>query len=233
MLCQHPQIIAPAKKELDFFNGLNGYDNFTHYHSMFPIPYHLSSGKITGEASPGYLVHPLCPPRIYNYNPTMKLIVILRDPVARAFSGWNMYRRLINSTYPPYQQMSERRSFTNAIMEELAVIEQTGTCYNAQNKPYHYVGRGMYAEQLRGYFQYFAHNNLLILEHNELLHNREACLSSVCQFLEIDAFDFKLERRNVSTYESAIPEETAHTLRSFYVPHNESLFQLLGRKFSW
>ena len=95
MLRQHPQIMVPGEKELHFFDdGLIRYGDFSTYHSSFPLPFQLSPNKITGEASPSYLYHPDCPKRIYNYSPGMLLVAVLREPVSRAYSGWNMYKKL-------------------------------------------------------------------------------------------------------------------------------------------
>lgn len=234
MLGQHPQIVTVAAKELGFFSGRSGqYTNSTAYHSVFPLPHRLTAGKITGEATPEYLFFPECPQRIYEYASDMKLIAILREPVARAFSGWNMYRRFSQSYYPPYRELVEHRAFTTALMDEMTAIEQSGTYHNPQSAPYHYVGRGMYAPQLRGYFHHFRRDNLLVLGHHDLLHNSESCLSVVCQFLELDSFNFQVERKNVSRYESAIPETAVRLLQDFYAPHNNALFQLLGKELDW
>jgi hypothetical protein len=239
MLGQHPQITAPRNEEMDFFNGLRikfivrklgKYGDFLTYHSMFPLPYRLGAGKITFEATPNYLCRPECLQRIYNYSPDMLLIAILRDPVARAYSAWNMYRRFATSPNADYRKLTEYRTFEDVVREQMKVIEHTGW----SSSPCTYVGRGVYVEQLQRYFRYFPRDACLILDHHDLLHTPEACLAQLCHFLKIDdTFKFDVIHRNVSTYESDIPKAAADMLRSFYAPHNESLFQLLGREFKW
>jgi hypothetical protein len=229
ILRQHPQIVASSVKEIHFFNGLK-YGNFLTYHSMFPLPYRLGLDGITFEASPNYLCRPECPERIYDYAPDMRLIAILRDPVARAYSAWNMYRGFSHSSNPSFRKLAEGRTFEAAITEDINMIEQA----EDSNSPCTYVRRGIYVEQLQRYFRYFARDALLILDYHDFLHTPDTCLASVCRFLKIDeTFKFRIECRNVSNYESDIPKAAADLLHSFYAPHNESLFQLLGREFKW
>jgi hypothetical protein len=231
MLGQHPQIVAPRVKEIDFFSGLKIKDgDLLTYHSMFPLPYRLASDKITFEATPNYLCHPECAPRIHDYAPDMRLIAILRDPVARAYSAWNMYRGFANSSNAGFRKLAESRTFEAAITDDINMMEQA----EYSNSPCTYVRRGIYVEQLQRYFRCFSREALLILDYYDFLHTPDTCLASVCRFLKIDeTFKFRIERRNVSNYESDIPKAAADLLRSFYAPHNESLFRLLGREFKW
>jgi hypothetical protein len=231
MLSQHPQIVAPARKELHFFDdGEMKYGDFSAYHDLFPLPYALNSGKITFEATPSYLYHPQCAQRICEYSPEMRIIAILRDPVSRAYSGWNMYRSLAGSTDPDQKITAEYRSFEDAVADEIKVIEQT----EWSNNPRAYVKRGLYAEQLQRYFNFFPRESCLILDHYDLQFNPEACLREICLFLRInERFHFTVERRHLSSYASSLPQKAADSLRSFYAPHNNDLFALLGREFKW
>ena len=87
-LRQHPEICMPAtRKELHFFDREAENTDYNAYHANFdPKPAH----RVIGEASPIYMYWKTAPSRIWNYNPKMKWIVALRNPVERAFSAWNM-----------------------------------------------------------------------------------------------------------------------------------------------
>ena len=234
ILGQHPQIVAPRSKELAFFYDteiINGhqYGDFLTYHSQFPLPYRLIPGKMTFEATPDYLIFPECPKRIYDYAPDMKLIAILRDPIARAYSGWNMFRGFANSPHATYRSIAESRLFEDAITAEIKLIEQ-----GKSTRPWNYVRTGMYAEHLQRYFQYFSQDAMLILDHADFLRAPDTCLAATCRFLGIDdTFKFNIRFVHVSSYESPIPQEAANILRSFYQPLNASLFKLLKREFEW
>jgi len=234
ILGQHPQIVVPHGKELAFFydtqliDGIK-YGDFLTYHSMFPLPHRLASGKMTFEATPEYLIYPESPKRIYDYASDMKLIAILRDPIARAYSGWNMFRRLANSPHAAHRSIAESRTFEDAITAEIKLIEQ-----GKSTRPWNYVRTGMYVEHLQRYFQYFSQDAMLVLDHADFLRTPDTCLAATCQFLGIDdTFKFNIRFENVSSYESPIPQEAANILRSFYQPLNASLCRLLQREFEW
>jgi hypothetical protein len=89
-LSQHPDIRLPKRKELHFFdlqysNGIDWYER------LFPRK-KIIKRQITGEASPFYLFHPLVPERVFNHYPNIRLIVLLRNPVDRAYSHFHMER---------------------------------------------------------------------------------------------------------------------------------------------
>ena len=234
ILSQHPQIVAPCIKEPGFFydreivDGVK-YGDFAAYHSIFPLPFRMLPGKITFEANPEYLIYPECPQRIYDYAPGMKLIVILRDPIARAYSCWNMFRKFAISPNHKLRALAENRPFEDAITAEIRWIEQ-----GERTRPWNYVRTGMYVEHLQRYFQYFPRNSMLISDYADFLHTPEPCLAAVCQFLGIDsAFKFRIVHKNVSSYESKISQKAVNILLSFYKPLNESLSRLLAREFKW
>jgi len=90
-LSLHPQIAGSNPKELHFFNSDYNYSKgVAYYESLLS---NLNEKLIKFEASPSYLVNPFAAARIYNYNPAVRLIVLLRNPIERAFSAWNMYKK--------------------------------------------------------------------------------------------------------------------------------------------
>src|SRR2546429_7073426 len=92
-LRRHPYIALPIKKELHFFDNdelfAGGNVSYEPLHEMFQP---ARPGGIAGENTPIYLYWRPALPRIRDYNPAMKFIVILRNPIERAFSQWNMQR---------------------------------------------------------------------------------------------------------------------------------------------
>src|SRR5436853_1864895 len=92
-LKRHRRIALPVKKELHFFDNdelfAGGNVSYDPLHEMFRP---ARAGSIVGENTPIYLYWRPALPRIRDYNPAMKFIVILRNPIERAFSQWNMQR---------------------------------------------------------------------------------------------------------------------------------------------
>lgn len=92
---QHPNIVAPARKELSYFNdGTIPYGQETMYRQYLPTKLKTWNRKITFEATPDYLMNPQCPVRIRAFRRDIKLIAILREPISRVFSAWNMYSQM-------------------------------------------------------------------------------------------------------------------------------------------
>ncbi len=89
-LAKHPEIVAAENKEPHFFDCPFRYSQgIEYYHSLFPY-IDPKNPKITFDASGGYLANPSAYQKIYQYNPQLKLIVLLRNPIDRAFSAWNI-----------------------------------------------------------------------------------------------------------------------------------------------
>ena len=92
-LRRHPEICMAISKEVHFFDNekafCDGLPDYSLYHSFFsPQPSH----KLVGEATPVYMYWRDATRRIWQYNPNIKLIVVLRNPIDRAYSNWNMER---------------------------------------------------------------------------------------------------------------------------------------------
>ncbi|MEZ4606416.1 MAG: sulfotransferase domain-containing protein [Deinococcales bacterium] len=92
-LRQHPHICMGKRKELHFFDQEKNFQSdicdYTSYHKLFQV---TSQRQILGEATPIYMYWRAAPQRMWGYNPKLKLIVILRNPIERAYSHWNMER---------------------------------------------------------------------------------------------------------------------------------------------
>jgi hypothetical protein len=92
-LRRHPHICMPAEKELHFFDNEDLWRLQPHpyelYHAAFAVE---PSHRLLGEATPVYMYWEPALSRIREYNPAMKLILILRNPITRAYSHWNHER---------------------------------------------------------------------------------------------------------------------------------------------
>src|SRR5690606_2236184 len=110
----------PVRKELHFFDREEAYrKGIRHYRSYFPVTPIRTSGHVTLEASPRYLYFSgSCAPRIARHVPRAICLILLRDPVKRAYSAWNMCRTVVKR--PHSLGVPEHRSFAQAIEDELA-----------------------------------------------------------------------------------------------------------------
>jgi hypothetical protein len=255
-LAEHPRIVPSRDKELGFFapelfadwpehpnhrilctRGVTAFDDprsyrraVAWYHGQFPWPHELGRERLTFEATPEYLYYPRAAKRIFDYDPDMKLIVLLRDPVERAFSAWNMYRSF--GGYRPliYATRRETRDFEPAIQAEL---EELRTGQNSRDPGY--VRRGLYHEQLARYFQLFDRRQILVLDSADLRTSTSTAINQVAGFLGLPEHTREGEWQQVLVggYDPAMPEPSVRLLREFYAPHNEKLYRLLDRDYGW
>jgi len=171
-LRKHPEICMPAtRKELHFFDREAENTDYNGYHANFkPKPQH----RVIGEASPIYMYWETAPSRIWKYNPKMKWILALRDPVERAFSAWNMETK----------RGKEKLPFAEAIEKE---PERCREALPLQHRVYSYVDRGFYAHQVRRLFKIFGEENVLVLLSEELRNEHQKTLRRIFEFLGVDS----------------------------------------------
>jgi len=205
-LSQHPSIALPKTKEIHYYD-LNFEKGLRWYKAHFPY----KKSMITGEASPYYIFHPLVPKRIYLENPKVKLIVMLRNPVTRAYSQF---------------QMESKRRYSLKLKQ--SVIQKS---WNHQ--VYSYLARGEYAKQLKEWFKYFSKDQFLFIKSEEFFENPVSVLDEVCMFLGVTSFTpTDITPLNASQYDPINPD-IKNYLKDYFKNDNRDLCELIGDKFKW
>src|SRR5688572_16023025 len=144
-LFQHPDIYIPKKKEIHFFdnepvfNHSNGSVDYEIYHKEFEVP---PTVRLIGEATPIYMYWKPAARRIKQYNASIKMIFILRNPIDRAYAHYNWARDMEDETqtFPIALRLEKQR-----LLESLPL----------QNSIFSYVDRGYYARQIKRLLKYF------------------------------------------------------------------------------
>lgn len=221
-LRQHPQICMPADlKEVHFFDREEMFrgnkPDYEKYHAHFRCePAH----RVIGEASPIYMYWNTAPYRIWNYNPAMKWILILRNPVDRAYSAWTMERN----------RGAESVSFEDAISKE---AERCREALPLQHRVFSYIDRGFYAAQVRRLFNVFGRDNCLVLLNEDLQREHDRTLRDVFTFLGVEqSVRPNMERVFEQNYEASLdPILRSRLVETFYFDVKE-LERLLGRDLS-
>jgi len=225
-LVQQPGVIEPLRKEVHYFD-VNVERGERWYRAHFGRE---GEPGLNLDSSPYYLFHPAVPRRLHELLPDAKLIVLLRDPVRRAYSHYWHER----------DKGRERLSFEDAIAAEadrLANSEQRladGTLARSrEHQHFSYLARGRYAEQLDRWWAVFPHEQLLVLKFEDLAREPLEALNRTLNFLGLPrAASVSLEARNTRKY-SPLAETTAARLREYFEPHNQRLEALLGRPMGW
>ncbi len=224
----HPDVRKPWRKEPHFFD-LRYERGEDWYRAQFPLIVRSPRTWITGEATPYYLHHPLVPDRVKLMLPDAKLIVLLRDPVERAFSHWRHNVRM----------GAESRSFESAIeserenYDEVEELMRTGDREAVAEHRMSYIARGRYAEQLERWFERFPRERFLILQSEQFFEAPGDAYKQVLAFLGLASFSgvaFEIYNKGV---ESPLdPEVRARLVDDFREP-NRRLYELLGTDFGW
>ena len=231
-LTGHPQVVSASKKEVHFFDSPAFRRGEGWYRSNFP-PQSSENGQktITGEASPYYIYHPLVPKRAASLIPNAKLIALLRNPVDRAYSDYN---HRVNDGI-------ETLSFEEAIEAEAErikgekerMLSEEGY-FSPNHRRYSYLARGVYVDQLEDWHEHFDRDQLLLLKSEDFFKDTRKMMGVVCDFLglpEWEGGNFG-QGRNRRRYEPMKPETRAR-LERYFEPHNQRLYDYLGRDFGW
>lgn len=174
-LKRHPEVALPTKKELHFFDHDPRFAadsvSYAPLHAMFDP---AKPGAVAGENTPNYLYWPPAMARIRDYNPAMKLIFVLRNPIERAFSQWNMQRA----------RGIEPLDFLEAIRTEPKRLERLPL---ETKRKFAYLDRGRYAEQLHRVFNLFPREQLLIVRYESFRAEQEDAVNRIYSFLGLEA----------------------------------------------
>lgn len=224
-LRQHPDVFMSSLKEPKFFAlegqlldykgpdqgiNINSVTTLKEYMALFTK---VRDESAIGEASPLYLYSNSAAQRIKHYIPKVKLIVVLRNPVDRAFSS---YTHLLRDGL-------ETLSFADGLQAESERI------HSKWSPLYHYRAAGFYYQQLSRYFELFPSQQIKIYLHEELNQNSLEVVQDIFRFIGVDdSFIPDLKRSNVS----GIPKSRfIHSLLKHENPAKSLLKPLMPKVF--
>jgi Sulfotransferase domain len=236
-LLQHPSFVPPRfRKGVHYFDmaydkGWRWYlGHFPNRATVDKVAAATGGVALTGEASPYYMWHPLVPERIAADLPNVKLIVLLRDPVERAYSGHAH----------EYARGFETEKFDVAI--DLEAGRLAGEADRMIADPtYHshairhlaHLHRGIYIDQLERLEKLFGRDRILVVDSHDYFADPAGVFTGVCEFLGIpDAPDIKHDAHNARPRSAMAPAMEAR-LRDYFAPHDARLADWLGNTPSW
>jgi len=237
-LLQHPDIYSPTGKEIDYFDRLYSRKidwykvNFPLKTKKFYVKNIVEKNFLSGEATPRYIEHPHALTRIKKVIPKAKFIVLLRNPVNRAYSHYNQN---VDNQY-------EYLSFDKAIEKEnhriknrYEKMEKNENFYSWDYDLFGYVEHGIYMNKLERWLKVFPREQFLILQTEEFLKNPSLVYNNVLHFLNLprwEPLEYKLYKKREYKQPKMNPE-IKKKLIEFYKPYNEKLYKLLETRFDW
>lgn len=225
-LNQHQDVVMSSVKEPNYFSKeeLESQDlyyaskNITDekdYHSLFQAN---GEKKKLGEASVSYLFYPKVSKRIFTYNKDAKIIIILRNPVDRAYSHYKMDFRL---------------GFVKRDFEDLVLNNnQEGSLFYQQ-----YIDLGLYHLQVKSYIDEFGSTNVCVMFYEDLKKDRATFVNNIFSFLNLKSdsninFNLKYNKSKLPSnnfmrylYSISLVRKTASFL------FNERLINFINKNF--
>ena len=235
-LSQHPQVRSPMKKEVHYFD-LNFSKGSTWYRAHFPRRSDTDCGsagngekEITFDSSPYYLFHPAVPERLKAMLPQAKFVVMLRNPVDRAYSHYWHEVELGYERLPLRAAFAEEDSRLRGEMERLQIDARY---QSFAHRHYSYLSRGLYVEQVKRWFELFSPEQFLFIKSERFFADPDTETNWILRFVGL-AGSSRIHYRpfNVGQY-SAMDQTLRHTLTEFFRPFNCQLAELLGQDFAW
>jgi hypothetical protein len=228
-LCGHPCVSRPRAKEIHYFSFLY-YRGEDWYRQFFPTErarreFAAEHGRpfLTGEASPSYMNDALAPERMHRLLPDVKLLVLLREPVDRAYSQFQMRRR---------QGQEPFESFEDALgQEDPARFGSQGRTVDDITRTY--LARGRYAEHLERWFAVYPREQFHIRALEEIAPDPAAALAEAHDFLGLPPHRHDQLDAIFRTGYEPLPDAVRANVAEYFRPHNERLYELLGRDFGW
>jgi Sulfotransferase domain len=233
LLC-HPAIVQATKRSIKFFDhGPNWAKGRMWYQAHFPFaPARTApAGRpLVGECTPSYLVHPLGPRRVHLASPQARLIVLLRNPVDRAYSAYHHQTRKGRETLS-FEAALDREA--ERVADEHARLAAEPGFVAHGYRLHSYVGWGRYVEHLEPWLATFARDRILLLRTEDLAADSAGVLAQVHAFLGLSPVRLQdYPRLNTGRYDSLDPR-IRKRLADEFEPYNRCLAALLGRDPGW
>ncbi|HAF30465.1 MAG TPA: hypothetical protein DCG75_15590 [Bacteroidales bacterium] len=178
-LKSHSDICFSNIKEIPFFSIQDIYQRGESYYHSFFKP---NNQKIIASSDTYLLIDREAPKRIVDYNPDMKIIIMLREPVERAYSS---YIYALNNGHE-----KKTITFRDAFINENENIENADIV-KKNNLGHFYTG--LYYKHLKYWMQFFPEENFLVIKTSDLKENYQEVLKKLTEFLKIEEFTKKME----------------------------------------
>ena len=236
-LSQHPAVLKPVlHKGVHYFDV--GYDRGPRWYGAH-FPLRLSAARAAGrtglrpvtfESSPYYLFHPLAGERIARDLPGVKILVLLRDPVERAYSA-HAHEFARGFEIEPFEAALEVED--SRVEGEAEKLVADPTYHSFSHQHHAYVRRGRYIEQLQRLERLFGRERLHVVDSEDFFNRPEPVWSQLLDFLgmpwpELPTFD-----RHNARPRSPMPDSVRRRLAASFLPYDEKLAAWWSRTPSW
>jgi hypothetical protein len=233
----HPDVLPPVlHKGVHYFD--TSYPRGAGwYRAHFPlratarrIERRSGTRPLTFESSPYYMFHPLAADRIAHDLPGVRLLILLRDPVERAYSAHahELARGFETEDFETALALEESR-----LAGEADRIEAEPG-YNSPSHQHHaYLQRGRYIDHLERLESVFGRNRMHVIDSHRFFTEPEPVYDGVLQFLGLPNTGYPVFERHNARPRSPMSDELRARLEDHFAPYDERLAQWLGQPVAW
>jgi Sulfotransferase domain len=225
-----PAVMGAREKEVHFFD-LEFHRGLGWYRSHFPASAVVraraaaaTSPVAVGEASPYYLFHPDVPRRVERYLPHARFVVLVRDPVDRAYSHYR-HERALGHERLAFEEALEAEERRLAGEEQRLLTDERYVSF--AHRHFSYFARGRYAVQLRRWFDRFPRDRFMVLASEALFSDPQATVRRVLRFVGAQPTDVRLPTPPRAAAGPPLPQGTRDALWNRYREQNADLARLV------
>ena len=233
---QHPDIVRPTlNKGINYFD-INYHRGPRWYRAHFPLARTVARDRPAGtavatfEASGYYMFHPLAPERIARDFPAIKVVVMLRDPVERAYSAWKHETARGFDNWSFERAIAEEADRTRGERDRMISDPR----YQSSAFRHHsYTARGDYVSQLQEFYRRIPASNIHVIYSESFFSQPEAEFDRLTDFLGVSrASGLQFDRHNARP-SGPMPGTTREALSLAYRNQVEELRVLVGLRPPW
>jgi hypothetical protein len=215
ILHRHRGITMGDQQEMHFFDNEEIFARAVDYDLLHSHFRGEESVAIAGECTPSYLYWEPAAQRIQDYNSQIKFLVLLRNPIDRAFAHWNMQRF----------KGRERLDFLEAVREEAVRIASP---LSLESRRFSYIDRGFYTRQLQRYFGRFPREQFNITKFENFRDQQLQTVNAIFAFLGSEPVkSVRWKDRNIVPYERDMTSTERQELWQIFAGEIEELERLL------
>ncbi len=236
-LDEHPAVFGAVLHEEVHFFDVSYRRGLSWYRCHFPLTAVArrtasASGvsPVAFESSPYYMFHPLAAERIARDLPGVRLLVLLRDPVERAYSG-HAHEVAHGFETEPFEAALELEPARLEGQAERLAADPDYFSYSHQH--HSYIARGQYADQLERLERHFGRDRLHVVDSGDFFTEPEAAYDAVLAFLGLPNRGYPAFKRRNARPRSPMPDSVRKALEEHYRPYDERLAAWLGHEPSW
>jgi Sulfotransferase domain len=240
-LLDHPAVqpLFPGRQRI---KGVHYFDSHYDrgprwYRSHFPV---MLGGRpaarpwqrpaVAGEASPYYLFHPLAAERLARDCPGVRIIVLLRDPVERAYSH---YKERVRHGAEPLTFEQALDAEPDRLRGEAERITAEPGYRSQAHEDHSYQAQGRYLDMLPRWFGLFERDQFFLAASEEFYADPAKIVAQVWSFLSLPAAALRTSKRFNYHPAPDLPAATRRRLEDAFAGHNRDLQDFLGRTLPW